>query len=91
VELTQRLEPVVEEKDVVEVWGRDDVPGTTSQRTRFESVAVGYEVGDDHFQDVVRQGEGPFVRGTHLEEHTARQTGELERRVGKLERCVGEL
>lgn len=38
----------LESKGVVEVWGCSGIPGTVSQRTRFEIAHLAGEVGDDH-------------------------------------------
>ena len=40
--------------------GRDDVPGVTRQRARFESLDVVGKVIDYHIYNVVREGVGEF-------------------------------
>ena len=55
---------------MVEVRGRDDVPGAASQRTRLESGTVG-DAGDDHFHDFIWEAAGRFAGGMRSRKWTA--------------------
>ena len=48
---------------MVNVWGKNDVPGAASQQTHLESEEVEGEVGDDHFHDFIREWGGRVVHG----------------------------
>ena len=45
----------------MDAWGRDDIPGSASQRTRLEGAEVVDEVGDDHLRDFMGEGVNGFM------------------------------
>lgn len=57
---------ILESEGMVDVWDRDDVPGTTSQRAFLEGVEIVGKVGDDHFRGFERQATTRLVFDANL-------------------------
>lgn len=65
--VTSRIKYFIPEgKGMVDMWDRNDVPGTAGQRTLFESVEVVGEVEDDHFHRFEWQATSGLMRSARL-------------------------